>query len=80
MIYAADAVNSLRPNTEWIMKDDDVDNIVWHTEGVKPISSKELQDEMARLEALEAQKPVLKAQLLNRLGITAEEAVLLLSK
>jgi hypothetical protein len=79
MIYAADAVNNLRPNTEWIMKDDDVDNIIWHTEGVEPISSKELQDEIARLKNIEAQKPVLKAALLERLGISEDEARLLLS-
>ena len=78
MIYAADAVNNLRPNTEWIMKDDDVDNIIWHTEGVEPISSKELQDEIARLKNIEAQKPVLKAALLQRLGISEDEARLLL--
>jgi hypothetical protein len=79
MIHAAEAVNNLRPDTEWTMADDDVENIIWHTEGVEPISSKELQDEIARLENIEAQKPVLKAALLDRLGITEDEAKLLLS-
>jgi hypothetical protein len=79
MIYAADAVNNLRPNTQWTMTGDQVSGIVWHTSGVKPITEKELQTEIERLQAIEQQKPALKAALLERLGITAEEAVLLLT-
>jgi hypothetical protein len=79
MMYAQEAVNNLRPHTEWTMSGDDADGIVFHTAGVKPITAKELADEIARLEAIEAQKPVLKAALLERLGITAEEASLLLA-
>jgi hypothetical protein len=78
-MYAQQAVNNLRPNTEWTMSGDEVGGIVFHTEGVKPITAKELADEVARLKAIEAQKPALKAALLERLGITAEEASLLLA-
>jgi hypothetical protein len=79
MMYAQVAVNNLRPNTEWSMSGDEADGIVWITQGVKPITAKELQDEIARIKAVEAQQPALKAALLDRLGITADEAKLLLA-
>jgi hypothetical protein len=79
MIYAADAVNNLRPNTEFTMSGDEVTGIVWHTPDVKPITAKELKDEIARLKKIEEQKPILKAALLERLGLSEAEAKLLLS-
>jgi hypothetical protein len=53
MITTAQAVASLRPGVEWSMDGDDVENITWHTEGVKPLTQKEVQDEITRLEQLE---------------------------
>jgi len=50
MITTAQAVMSLRPNVEWSMSGDDVENIIWHTEGVEPLTSAEVQAEVARLE------------------------------
>ena len=50
MITTAQAVMSLRPNTEWSMNGDDVENIVWHTEGVEPLTAAEVEVEKARLE------------------------------
>lgn len=79
MIHIADAVNNLRPNTEWTMTDEDIATIIWHTQGVKPITDKELKDEMSRLQTVEAQKPEQRAALLDRLGISEDEARLLLS-
>jgi hypothetical protein len=79
MIYAGEAINNLRPNTEWTLTGEKIDGLVFHTEGVKPITAKELADEIARLEAIETQKPALKTALLERLGLTAEEAALLLA-
>lgn len=51
MITTAQAVISLRPNTEWSMNGDDVEGIIWHTEGVEPLTAKEVQAEIKRLEA-----------------------------
>lgn len=79
MIDTAAAVNSLRPNTEWSMSGDDVENILWITEGVEPLTQSEVNAEIVRLQNLEDQKPILKAALLERLGLTADEAKLLLS-
>ena len=73
------ALLSLRPNTEFVITDNDIKTIVWHTEGVTTPTKKQIEDEIKRLEAIEAEKPAAKAALLERLGITAEEASLLLS-
>ena len=75
MIDKAAAISSLRPNTEWTMINEDVKSIQWNTPNVKPLTEKEVADEMARLQA---NVDHAKSDLLSRLGITAEEAALLL--
>jgi len=81
MITVQQAVASLRPGAEWSMNGDDVENIIWHTEGVEPLTSAEVQAEVARLEqaALDeaAAKEAAKASALAKLealGLTTEEA------
>jgi hypothetical protein len=61
------------------MDGDDVANIVWHTEGAEPLTKAQIAAEIKRLENLQAAQVSAKAALLERLGITAEEAALLLS-
>jgi len=56
MITTAHAVMSLRPNVEWSMNGDDVANIIWHTEGVTPLTEAEVATEITRLEKAEADK------------------------
>jgi hypothetical protein len=81
MITTAQAVMSLRPGIEWTMNGDDVEGIIWHTEGVEPLTSAEVQAEVARLEqaaideaaAKEAAKASALAKL-EALGLTADEA------
>ena len=51
MITTAQAIMSLRPGTEWSMNGDDVENIIWHTEGVEPLTRAEVDAEITRLEA-----------------------------
>ena len=57
MITTQQAVQSLRPNIEWSMSGDDVEGIIWHTQGVTPLTTAEVEAEMVRLEqaAVEAQ-------------------------
>ena len=50
MIYIPDAINSLRPNSKWVMTDNDVENIIWHTPNVEPLTTVEVETEMQRLE------------------------------
>ena len=81
MITTAQAVMSLRPGAEWTMNGDDVEGIIWHTEGVEPLTSAEVQAEVARLEQAEidaaAAKEAAKASALAKLealGLTTDEA------
>ena len=81
MITKTQAIMSLRPNTEWSMNGGDVENIIWHTEGVEPLTSAEVQAEVLRLEKAEAQavadREAAKASALAKLealGLTTEEA------
>ena len=53
MITTAQAVMSLRPDTEWSMSGDDVENIIWHTPNVEPLTVVEVEAEMQRLETVE---------------------------
>jgi hypothetical protein len=50
MIIVQQAVMSLRPGAEWTMNGDDVEGIIWHTEGVEPLTAKEVKAEVKRLE------------------------------
>jgi len=56
MITTAQAVMSLRPGVEWSMSGDDVEGIIWHTEGVTPLTQSEVDAEMVRLETVEAER------------------------
>ena len=80
MITTIDAVASLRPNIEWSMDGDDVEGITWHTQGVTPLTTAEVEAEMVRLEQAAIDKQAAKetavksgrAKLLA-LGLTNEE-------
>jgi hypothetical protein len=50
MITIQQAVMSLRPGVEWTMNGDDVEGIIWHTPNVEPLTTVEVQAEVARLE------------------------------
>ena len=80
--YLVEAIKSLKPNSEFHLTDDDYSTIQWHViEGKAPTQS-EIDAEIVKLKAQEAtkiaEKADNKAALLERLGITAEEAKLLL--
>jgi hypothetical protein len=50
MITIQHAIMSLRPGVEWTMNGDDVEGIIWHTEGVQPLTTAEVEAEIVRLE------------------------------
>ena len=81
--YLTDAILSLRPNSQFTFFGDDYSTIQWRVlEGTAP-TKKQIDDEIARLkiahETAEANKAVAKTALLARLGMTEDEAKLLLS-
>jgi len=77
------AIFSLRPGSEFVLENHDYSTIEWIKLDGKAPTAKEVEAEMLRIEAedaaTEANKTVAKAALLERLGITEEEARLLLS-
>ena len=54
MIQVADALSTLRPNTEWQMLDNNISTIVWYTPNVEPLTEAEVATEMQRLEQVAA--------------------------
>lgn len=56
MITTAQAVVSLRPGVEWTLNGEDVENIIWHTPNVEPLTTAEVAAEIARLEQVAADK------------------------
>ena len=81
MITTQQAVVSLRPGVEWSMNGDDVEGIIWHTEGVEPLTSAEVQAEVKRLEKAAADEAAAKEAAkvsalakLQALGLTEQEA------
>jgi hypothetical protein len=74
------AIQSLRPNTEFTMTDDDPQTVIWHTEGVTTPTQQEINAEIKRLEEAEAAAIVAKAEAklsaqskLSALGLSSEE-------
>jgi predicted RNA binding protein with dsRBD fold (UPF0201 family) len=76
------AISNLVPNSEFTFERDDLTTLIWHSETAQP-SIQEIEAEITRLENQQLQQETLKASekaaLLKRLGITADEAALLLA-
>jgi hypothetical protein len=85
MINKSTAIKSLRPNVEWTMNGDDVENIIWHTPNIQPLTEKEVQDEIIRLEnqeiALQESRENMKNSAITKLkalGLTETEAKIII--
>jgi len=81
--YLIKALRSLREGSEFTISDGNYSTIEWHVlEGVAPTQAEVdlmIAELIASDEASIAQKSAARAALLERLGITEEEAKLLLS-
>lgn len=82
MDYLNLAIQRLKPNSEYVYFGDDYSTIRWMVlDGAAP-SESEIQEAIEQVKADEIAEATAKAQaradLLNRLGITSEEAKLLL--
>jgi len=79
----AKAINKLKPNSEFSFTDDDYSTIKWDVLDGEAPTQKEIDAAIKQLKADELAEAQAKATqrlaLLTRLGITAEEATLLLS-
>ena len=81
-LYLSRAIHKLKPNAQFSLTNNDYSTIKWDVlEGDAP-TAKEVEDAIKAIKAEEAKeledKAVTKAALLERLGITEEEAKLLL--
>jgi hypothetical protein len=77
------AIKYLKPNAQFVITDDDYSTIVWHELDGDAPTQKEIDVAMKQIklnEAAEAKAQAeAKAALLDRLGITEDEAKLLLA-
>ena len=83
MALGGQVLKMLCPSVEYTITGDDWDSIVW-IDGQAPITKKQFLDGFAQYDAWQAEQDAAKAEaksdLLDRLGITADEAKLLLSQ
>jgi len=81
--YLTQAIRLLKPNSEFVFYDNDYSTIIWHTLDGEAPTQKEIDAAIEQIKAEEAQaaatKATAKAALLTQLGITEEQAKLLLS-
>jgi hypothetical protein len=73
MILIGKAIQSLRPNTEWTLNGNDVENIIWHTKDVEPLTSAEVEAELNRLQQEEENKKQTATAKLIALGLTTDD-------
>lgn len=82
MAKGSDVLAMLRPDGGWVIYGDDFDSIIYD-EGIEPVSAEEFESGFAIVDKwltdLENAKIQKKNELLDKLGITEEEAKLLLS-
>lgn len=81
MATGAEVLSYLIPTGGWVISGDDFDSIIYD-ESVTPITKKAFTDAFSKIDVLKAEKAAEKAAarsaLLERLGITEDEAKLLL--
>ena len=83
MLYLSRAIKKIRPTAEFVIINNDYSTIVWHQLDSKAPTQAEIDNAIEQIksdETAEAQaKAQAKAALLAQLGITEEQAKLLLS-
>jgi len=87
MNWTMRAIQSLRPDVEFTLNDNDISTIVWSIPNVSPLTQSEVDTEAARLEAEANQSVVDRAAALASaeaklatLGLSTTEIAALLSK
>ena len=67
------AIHNLRPNTEWTLNDNDVENMVWHTPNIEPLTFAEVENEAKRIESETLTSKAAAQAKLEALGLTADD-------
>jgi hypothetical protein len=83
MSIIVEAIRNLTPEAEFSYKDEDLTTLEWQSENIKQPTIAAIEKEIAKVilvkETEATTKEAAKAALLTKLGITADEAALLLS-
>lgn len=83
LIHLSKAINKLRPGCQYKLDDNDYENIEWFKLDGDAPTIEEIAEaiELVKLDEIEQEKQakLKKEELLNRLGITEDEAKLLLN-
>lgn len=74
-----DAIKFIRPGSDFTMQEDDLQTLIWLDENTKKPTITEINKAKESLTSINQSKAQAKADLLARLGITEDEAKLLLS-
>lgn len=75
MVTIIQAIQSLRPNAQFVITENDIENIVWHTDD-EPLTVEQVTNEVKKLETQEKAKTAARASALAKLaelGLTEEE-------
>ena len=82
MTYLAKAIQNLKPGAEFSYQEDDYSTINWVTLDGDAPTKKQVDDEIKRIKAAEvievAAKATQRQAILDRIGLTADEAKLIL--
>jgi hypothetical protein len=82
MSIIVEAIRNLAPNAEFSFSEEDLTTLDWHSTSITKPSISAIEAEVAKVEKAKeteaADKATAKTALLAKLGITAEEAALLL--
>ena len=83
MSIIVEAIRNLAPEAEFSFENEDLTTLKWQSENIKQPTIAAIEKEIAKVKTAKeieaATKEAAKAALLNKLGITADEAALLLS-
>ena len=83
MSIIVEAIRNLAPESEFSYKDEDLTTLEWQSENITQPTIAAIEKEIAKVKTAKeteaATKETAKAALLTKLGISAEEAALLLS-
>ena len=83
MSFIVKAIQNLVPNAEFVLIGDDLTTLDWHSTGSEKPSVQAIEAEIVKIkkakETEAVDKAAAKAALLAKLGITADEAALLLA-
>jgi len=73
------AIHNLTNGAEFTLVDDDLSSVIFNDVNVKKPTQKDIDAELIRIESEVASKAAAKEALLQKLGISSDEAKLLLS-